>query len=752
MISYAQPHHDAKCSYVQQPQSVLIVDDELGMRVSLRALLSDRNLQIYESATGTDAIAQLKNSQIDLVLLDINLPDMSGLEVMEWIAVHRGAVGVIFVSADTRIDSAICALRAGAADFIRKPYEAEQLQHKVDQVLSIRRLERSHALMTSRLEQSERIHRFMVENSPDLIYTLDQNGCFTFVNSRFESMLGYMREELMGQPYIAIVHEDDVAKAYYAFNERRTDARNTTNLEVRLKCKRLGYMNVDSRHIVAMLSAMGMYDEQTTAEARKHNGFLGTYGVARDITERKIAEETIAFQAYHDQLTHLPNQRLFKDRLETALASSKRRGVMVGVMFIDLDRFKLVNDTYGHAEGDNLLKIVASRLSKCMRSGDTVARKGGDEFTVLMPELHYLEDANIIAEKVKSVFDTPFPVAGREFRATASIGIAVYPKDGETVDLLLKNADIAMYRVKSEGKNGYKIFSPEMNACFKNRILLENELRKAIDNFELELHFQPQVNATGMTIVGVEALVRWRHPEYGLISPIEFIPIAEESGLIEPITDWVLDTACRQLMMWHAMGISNLKMSVNVSPNEFLRTDICERILSPLNRYNLSPNILVIEITENILLQDSEWVLDTLKTLRDCGVHISIDDFGTQYSSLNYLRLFPVSAIKIDKIFVCDLTEQTQISPIIPAIIGIAKGFNLHLVAEGIETDFQMEKLKGLGCNEMQGYLFSRPLPSGEVQELLLKGRVQNENGLIENKLPGTTIVPDKRVLDVLSC
>jgi diguanylate cyclase (GGDEF)-like protein/PAS domain S-box-containing protein len=719
MNFFAQSRFNPSQEWFDQPQRILIVDDEARMRSSLRQLLEGADRDILECETGADAIAKLKSQDIALVLLDINLPDISGLDVMEWITKFNIPTNVIMVSADESIDSAIRALRNGVVEFVRKPNELDEIQHKVDNVLHRCRLERSHVLMTARLEQSERLHRFLVENSPDLIYTLDPNGCFMFINGRVESLLGYSRDELISCKYTAIVHDEDVDLAQYAFTERRSDNRATTNVEVRLKSKNNDYRHFETRHIVAMLSAMGVYDESCDGQDSLTRRFMGTYGVARDITERKIAEETINFQALHDHLTQLPNRRLFKDRLELSMTQSKRYGGLVGVMFIDLDRFKLVNDTHGHAEGDELLKSVAQRLRNCVRAGDTLARQGGDEFTVLLPDLYHTEDASIIAEKIQDELKAPFHVRGQEFRATASIGIAVYPRDGDSADVLLKNADIAMYKVKANGKNDYLFFTTEMNACYHERISLENELRQAILCSEFELHYQPQISICEDRIVGLEALIRWRHPVHGLLNPASFIDMAEESGLICDITDWVLAEACSQLASWREIGFDDLRISVNVSPLEFDRNDVVERIACNITKFNLPANVLEIEITENLLLHDVSGVIDKMRLLRDRGVRISIDDFGTRYSSLNYLRRFPISTIKIDQSFVRDLAEEKRVSPIIHAIIGIARGFGLHLVAEGVETSFQMKTLNDLGCDEMQGFLFSKPVSAAEVERLL---------------------------------
>jgi len=719
MNYFAQINFNPSQDWLNRPQRILIVDDEPRMRSSLRLLLDGAGRDILECETGSEAIATLKAQEIALVLLDINLPDISGLEVLEWITTYKIPTSVIMVSADDSIDSAIRAMRSGVVEFVRKPNELEEIQRKVDNALHRRHLERSHVLMTARLEQSERLHRFLVESSPDLIYTLDPDGCFMFINGRIESLLGYSRDELIGCKYTTIVHDDDIEQAIYAFTERRSDDRATSNVEIRLKCKNNRYRHFDSRHIVAMLSAMGIYDYRQEEQSSQAKRFMGTYGVARDITERKIAEETISFQALHDQLTHLPNRRLFKDRLELSMTQSKRYGVMVGVMFIDLDRFKLVNDTHGHAEGDELLKNVAKRLRNCVRASDTLARQGGDEFTVLLPDLSNAEGAAVIADKIMDELKLPFIVAGQEFRATASIGIAVYPRDGENADLLLKNADIAMYKVKSNGKNGYKFFNTEMNSCYHERISLENDLRLAIQNSEFELHYQPQISVSGDRIVGLEALIRWQHPIHGLLNPSSFIDMAEETGLISTITDWVLAKACSQLAQWREMGMNDLRMSVNISPQEFNHNDMVDRIASNLTKYRLPANVLELEITENLLLQDGQGVVDKMRLLRERGIRISIDDFGTRYSSLNYLRRFPINTIKIDQSFVRDLAEEQNFYPIINAIIGIAHGFGLHLVAEGVETSYQMKALHELGCDEMQGYLFSRPLPADAVERLM---------------------------------
>ncbi|TXI79607.1 MAG: EAL domain-containing protein [Dechloromonas sp.] len=702
-------HLDLGITVAQLPTSsrLLIVDDEVRFRSAYRTLLAGPERQIEECATGQDALRRLAQRDIDVVVLDLHLPDIGGLEIMDWLTRNHIQTSIVVFSADDGIDSAIHALRQGAFEFIRKHSDPADLLGAVDRALKRRRMEREHALMTARLEQSERLHRFLVDQSPDFIYTLDSEGRFIFVNSRIETLLGYARDELLGQHYSCIVHEDDLEKARYAFHERRIGERATTNFEVRLKTKTAGIRHFDNRMIVAILSSQGVYNPNQDISP---SSFLGTSGVARDITERKQAEETIAFQAFHDLLTGLPNRTLFKDRLELALTQAHRKNQRVGVMFLDLDRFKLINDTYGHAEGDHLLKEFAQRIRGCLRSGDTLARQGGDEFTVLLPDISSRDDVLTIAGKMLAELKQPFLIAGRDFYTTVSIGIAVFPEDGENPELLLRNADIAMYQTKAHGKNGFREFTPDINTHHVERISLENDLRYALkEGSQFELHLQPQISRRRRRIVGIEALIRWHHPTQGLLGPDAFIPLAEECGLISGISNWVIAEACRQMRHLRALGYDDLKIGINLSPRDFERADLLERITEQLTLNNVPARCLELEITESLLMNDAEGVLAKVRQLRRAGLLISIDDFGTGFSSLNYLRRFSVSSLKIDQSFVRDLGGGSA-GGLIHAILGIARSFELGTIAEGIETPAQAEALSTLGCDLMQGYLFSPPL------------------------------------------
>lgn len=708
----------ARLPSLKSLQHILIVDDEVRFRTAYASLLADRQRVIDEAANGQEALAKLRDGKFDLVILDLKLPDISGLEIMEWLTAKKIDTSVIVFSADKSINSAIHALRHRAFEFLRKDCDPDDMMLAVERALKQRQRDKEHALIAAQLKHSERLHRFLVDQSPDIIFTLNRDGMFTFMNSRVYSLLGYEPEELIGQHYSCIVDPRDHVHVQYAFNERRIGPRATSNQEVRFRRKPAAQKKRSDVVVTAILSSQGVYE---ASDSSQPGCFLGTSGVARDISERKKAEETITFQAFHDLLTKLPNRTLFVDRLEMAIAQASRRKEKLAVMFLDLDRFKLVNDTYGHPVGDQLLREFATRVRKCLRTGDTLARQGGDEFTALLPSLTNNDDINIVAHKILSELRKPFEVADTQFLATASIGIAVFPDDAGSAEELIRCADMAMYQVKGQGKNGYAAFQPHMHAACLDRLSVEHDLREAVKaGDQFELYFQPQIDSLTGKAIGIEALIRWRHPREGMIGPDLFIPIAEETGLIVALSDWVLRNACAQLAALRKMGFDQLRLGVNLSPREFDRSDLLERIQIPLDDFQIPPDALEIEITESLLMKDVESIVARVKRLRGTGVHISIDDFGTRYSSLNYLRRFSVSRIKIDQAFVRDLGTSQDSYAIIQAIVGIARNFNLHVMVEGVETEQQLAILRQLGCNEMQGYFFGRPMPFEKTVEYLM--------------------------------
>ena len=446
-----------------QSTKLLLVDDEPRMLASLQELLNHRHFDIDTASSGAQALTCLSRARYDLILLDLSLEDMDGQHVIDFINTHRIETDVIVVSGNMRIDAAIGALRGGAHDFLRKPFSQLDLFKTIDHVLTQRRLRQTNRDIAYQLELSERTYRYMVDASPDLIYMVEPEGRFTFVNDRACQMLGYDRRELIGQHYSILVHEEDFARARYAFNERRSGDRASRDVELRMTCRAnaadIDNANANESSLVVSLNAVGMHSERVD-----HGGprYLGTYGIARDITARKQAEAIILHQAYHDVLTNLPNRLLFRDRLGQAILQSKRNQTELATMFIDLDRFKHVNDTFGHDKGDELLLEVTSRLKSCLRKGDTLARQGGDEFTVVLPDLHVRDDARKVADKFLECLNLPFDLGANKVSISASIGIAVFPHDGETIDELMRRADAAMYHIKGQGKNGQAFYTDMM--------------------------------------------------------------------------------------------------------------------------------------------------------------------------------------------------------------------------------------------------------------------------------------------------
>jgi diguanylate cyclase (GGDEF)-like protein len=433
----------------------------------------------------------------------------------------------------------------------------------------------------------------------------------------------------------------------------------------------------------------------------------------------ELATVEMEHLAYHDALTGLPNRPLFMDRLIMALAQAARSNQRVAVFFLDLDRFKDINDSLGHSTGDGLLKTVAERIRHCIREGDTLARFGGDEFTLLIPKIDQVEDAAKIAQKILETLKIPFSINEHELFVSTSVGISIYPNDGTDPETLVRNADTAMYRAKDQGRDNYQLYAPAMNARALERLALENMLRKALAHRELVLFYQPVVDMQSKNIVGVEALIRWRHPELGMVSPAHFISVAETSGLIIPIGDWVLRTACRQAKLWQKKVDPELTVAVNLSARQFQQPNLTEEIAEVLEETGLSPRYLELEITESNAMQNADNTIYTLRELKALGVRIAMDDFGTGYSSLNYLKRFPIDTLKLDQSFVRDITTDPSDAAIATAVIAMAHSLNLKVIGEGVETEEQFSWLQKHQCDYIQGYLFSRPLPVEELEAYL---------------------------------
>ncbi len=560
-------------------------------------------------------------------------------------------------------------------------------------------VQRERAL--AELQQSEGRNRAMLEATPDLMFRLTRDGVY------LDSRIPGEGVDLAGR-HLSDLMPPEVAAAALSAIQRALDTGEMQAVEYELPEP----------------SGVHQYEARIVA-----SGPDEALAIVRDVTRQRQAEAKIRHQAYHDPLTDLPNRLLFQDRLAQALPQARRRGSMVAVFYMDLDRFKIINDTLGHGVGDELLKAVAQRLATCVREGDTIARLGGDEFGLVLLDLEDAQASTKVAQKILNALAPLFSIGGHELYVTPSIGISVHPADGRDPEILTRNAELAMYRAKEQGRNAYQLYAPAMNATAVRRLTLENAMRRALERGEFQVYYQPQVHAVTGEIVGMEALLRWQHPELGFLTPNQWIGLAEETGLIVPIGEWVLRVACEQHRAWQAAGYSTLRVAVNLSARQFQQADLDQCIAEILLDTGLQPAFLELEITENTIMRDLDRTASHLRNLKELGVHLSIDDFGTGHSSLNYLKRFAVDTLKIDRSFVRDIHEDANDAAIVRAVVAMAQSLKLRVVAEGVETEAQLAFLRSLACNEMQGYLFSKPLPAEQATAFLAEGvRMQPSN------------------------
>ncbi len=563
------------------------------------------------------------------------------------------------------------------------------------------------------IQRSEQQTRLLLESAAEAIYGVNMDGLVTFANPACLRMLGYAREdELLGQHAHELFHHSHADGTRYPAQECCIYQSYLSNQVV----------HVDSE-VLWRKDGAAIPVEYWSHPIRHQGQVEGSVITFTDITERLRYQSQLERQANYDELTGLANRNLFQDRLEQALIFSRRHDCGLAVIFIDLDNFKTINDSLGHDAGDALLPQVASRLAGAVREGDTVARQGGDEFVLLLTETREEKDVSMIAQKLLQAVSEPFEVGGRNLHITCSIGVASYPKDGEDRQVLLKNADAAMYRAKEIGRNNVQFFAEEMNVKAMERLMLENSLHQALERKEFLLHYQPQVDLRSGEIAGMEALVRWHHPELGLLSPARFIPVAEDSCLIIALGEWVLRTACAQNKAWQDAGLKPITVAVNLSARQFRQHDLVEMVTRVLRETGLDPAHLELEVTESLVMQNVEETIATLGRLKAMGIKLSIDDFGTGYSSLNYLKRFPVHTLKIDQSFVRDITTDPSDAAIAKTIISMAHELGLKVIAEGVETEEQKSFLCLRRCDEMQGYFFSRPVPAAEFESVLRDGR-----------------------------
>ncbi|WP_180683310.1 EAL domain-containing protein [Tepidicella baoligensis] len=571
---------------------------------------------------------------------------------------------------------------------ITKRKAIEEALHEAQRQLEQRVLER-----TAELEKAHQQLDAMIQCAPLAIYTRDPQSVITSWNPAAEQMFGWSAEEVVGRQIPSV--PSDQLEEHEALVRRVLAGETLMQIEV-VRLRR------DGKRI---------YLNMTVAPMRDSAGCITGYlTIAADISERKEAEQRIEFLAYHDVLTGLPNRLLLRDRVDQAMAHAERHRKHMALLFMDLDNFKQINDTLGHDSGDQLLREVTQRIRHCIRDTDTVSRQGGDEFVILLPDLTDAQAAVPVLDKLMEQMQRPFVLDGNELSTSMSVGVAVYPEDGRTFDALLKKADMAMYQAKENGRATYHFFNDAMSHRASEHLALRNGLRRALDHGELELYYQPQVDLASGCITGAEALLRWNAPGDGLIMPGRFIPVAEESGLIVPIGEWVIMEACRQASAWRRAGLPELCVAINLSAVQFRRGNVEQTVLRALESTGLPPHCLELELTESIMIQSLEQVLATVRRLKLLGVKLSIDDFGTGYSSLSYLKRFDVDKLKIDQSFVRDLATDPDDAAIVRAIVQMARSLNLKTIAEGVETEDMRHMLRVFQCDEAQGYLFAHPM------------------------------------------
>jgi diguanylate cyclase (GGDEF)-like protein/PAS domain S-box-containing protein len=688
--------------------SILVVDDETRVRQSVCDLIATTGYGTTQASSVGEAIALLQSHRFTIALVDLNLGDGSGYEVMQFVKMKCLKTRLIVVSGESTFSSATEALRLGASDFVRKPYLPSALLEVLKKEVDKAQIHDRFAHIQELLKGSEQLHRFIVNHSPDIIYMLDAKSRFSFVNQRVETLLGYKISELIGKHYSIILYAEDRFKARFAFNERRTDERTSRGVELRLLNKRPRETTfVEARALSVELTATGVY----TTDRDDSTVFVGTYGVIRDISERKRSAALVKYHLHHDHMTRLPNRHLFNDRLEMALAQARRSNGQLAILYLDVDRFKIINDSLGQLAGDKLLQMVTKSLKACLRAEDTLARVGGDEFLLLLPSINKEEDSAIIGQKILDLTATPFSYLDQDIRITFSIGIATYPQHASTLDELIRHARIAMAHIKQRGRNGYHYYSAQLSEQPGQELAIENDLHQAIINNDLELYFQPQIDIQQRCISGMEALVRWNHAEKGLLMPSLFIPIAEQTQLICALGDWVLDQSCRTARLLQDQGFTGLKIAVNVSMQQLERGNFPNKVLLAIAKHGVTQNRIEIEITESSIMCNMHNGVEMLTELAEKGIHIAIDDFGTGYSSLSYLQTLPAHTLKIDRSFIQNMTVNKAGSTIVSAILVMAKGLNMNCVAEGVETVEQNDILMRAGCRTIQGYYYSQAQP-----------------------------------------
>lgn len=702
---------------------IVIVDDRAINRSIFErlALAVDASVSVHCFASPVEALQFMESTTPDLVITDYSMPEMDGADLTQQIRSlkHCSDVPIIVITVFTDRSFRIRALEAGATDFLQSPVDHNEFVSRARNLLALRQEQKAVKQHAQYLEQElvnveqqrrevlrdsrERLAQ-VIDSVPAMITTSTQDGLCTFSNVAWADFLDSTTAELVGQP------------TYGKFDRMTQERNRRLDRKVFLTGRALPPYEIEQRnhagevyHYIVTKSPLHDADGNVTHVVT----------TATNISDRKRAEAHLLHIAHHDALTGLPNRTMLSERIDEEVFRCRNSGSRFALHFLDLDRFKSINDALGHRTGDRLLEVLAERLHRCVDGSDLVARLGGDEFAILQTDLKNPDEALQFAQQVVRVVEEPFTIGGHELKTSTSIGITFYPEDGANSEELLRRADMAMYQSKADGGNTYHLFASKMDRHVKETITLESELRAAIDQDQFELFYQPQIDLNTKQIIGAEALLRWNRPHYGIVAPNVFLGTAEEVGLILPIGEWVILAACQQAKRWMDMGLDTPRVAVNLSPTQFRKQNVPQLLEDALTSTGLPAEKLEIEITENIVLQGSEATAQDLSKIRKMGIHVSIDDFGTGYSSLAYLSRYSVNCLKIDRCFTRDMMSDPNNTVIIRAIVGLGKSLDLDVVAEGVETQEQADFLESMGCEIGQGYLFGKPMPADDFAMLL---------------------------------
>jgi diguanylate cyclase (GGDEF)-like protein/PAS domain S-box-containing protein len=693
-----------------RPLRLLVVEDTpddalLLVRALRKSGFAPEHVRVDTAAALRQA---LESGQWDIVVSDYSMPEFSAFQALEITRRHDAELPFIIVSGNIGEDVAVGAMRAGAQDYLLK-HNLARLGPVVTRELDEAAVRRAHREAEDRLTSQQERMNDILGSLGDIVWSVNPPEMnITFINAAAEAIYDRPAAELLASPlaWIESVHPEDRDRMRGYMGNTLAGGSNSAEFRIVRPDGEVRWLFDRARVI-------------EDSQGRK----LRIDGIASDITRHKEAQAQLYHAAHHDTLTGLPNRKLMLERLRQALARQHREDGMLALMLIDVDRFKTVNDSLGHDAGDAMLCQVAGRIAGCLREEDTVARLGGDEYVVLLADVGGEAGADAVAQKLTAALAPPMRIGGQAIHCTASFGIALFPRDGTDPEALMKNADTAMYAAKKAGRNAHRFYAAEMNAAAARLLELENDLRGALERGEFEVHYQPQIDlARDGMICGFEALLRWRHPERGLIPPAEFIPLAEETGLIVPIGEWVLGEACRQAKQWAGQYDPGLRMAVNLSPRQFVRAGLAQTVAAALSASGLPARNLELELTESMIMHDPEQSRCLLAELKAMGITLAVDDFGTGYSSLAYLRRFPIDVLKIDRSFVSELVSNPDDAAICASIIAMAHSLRLKVVAEGVETDGQLGFLVQRNCDSAQGYLIGKPLPPDGAAELLRRG------------------------------